>query len=179
MRSIVALLIMFCSVYLLAAGRTIRISSPQFAFLIDEPEGWMIDVQSAVQIANFVVHRQGTTWRGADVAVFGRFLPREGEETLEDFVKDDELRFQLNCPMSEIKRLDLEPREGRTHEFLVKTYNCPATQSEIVAIAQVPNFFVIFSLSTQKGEKALERGMDAFQELLRSFRFLPRQVRQP
>ena len=175
----VTLLIMFCSVYPLDAGRTIRISSPQFAFLIDEPEGWMIDVQSAVQIANFVVHRQGTTWRNADVAVFGRFLPREGEETLEDFVKDDELRFQQNCPISAIKLLDLELREDRLHEFLVKAYDCPAAQSEVVAIAQVPSFFIIFSLSSQRGQEALERGMEAFRELVGSFRFLPRQVRRP
>lgn len=173
MRLLISLLLVFCSVYPLDAGRTIRISSPQFSFLIDEPDGWMIDVRSAIQIANFVVHRQGTTWRYADVVVFGRFFPREPDQTLEDFVKDDELRFRQNCPLAQIKRLDLDLGKERYHEFLVKQYTCAGSHSEAVAMAQVPGYFVLFSLTTQKAPEILQGGMDAFKELIESFRFLP------
>lgn len=153
------------------AGHILKIHGNGFSFLITEPDGWVIDVESAAQIANFVMHEQGTTWRQATVMVFGRLMEKEKNENLQSFMKLDVDQFEENCPGFEVKDVPLNiPSEPK---FLAKAYNCPGARREVTAFAEVDNLFAVFILTAKKKE-LIDKSLPAFSQMLSSFRWLGR-----
>lgn len=150
------------------AGRTLHFTGRGFSFSITEPDGWLVDLESAIQIAQFVVYPAGSNWRQAPQAIFGRFVDRRREQTLESFVSSERKRFTERCPFFEIHDLDL--REDSPYRFIVKSYQCPGVRHEVVAITEVPEFFVVFVLSGNSPE-GLEEGKAPLKELISSFRW--------
>ena len=130
------------------AGKTLHLRSSSFTFSVTEPEGWAIDFRSAAQVANFVMHRRGTTWRHADVIVLARFNRMPGNDSLQTVVEMESQEFQefqRKCPLSEVQDVNWEI-DG-SHDFLVKTVYCTGVRHEIVAFTKVPGFFITFILS--------------------------------
>lgn len=168
MGRILALVLLLSAVYPLQGGRTLRIGGRDYSFSITEPEGWNIDFTSAQQIANFVMHPQNTTWRESDVVAFGRFVPKAPSETLRTFLDDDLKEFQLRCPFYEAGDVTLEVIGARA--FLTKALHCPTMRHEIIAVTEVPGYFVTFVLSSNQGEQ-LQSALLPFQDLLSSFRW--------
>jgi len=139
-----------------------------YSFSVTEPEGWNIDFTSAQQIANFVMHPRNTTWRRSDVVAFGRFVPKAAKESLRNFLDDDLKEFQLRCPFYEAGDVNLEVIGARA--FLTRALHCPTMRHEIIAVTEVPGYFVTFVLSSNQGDQ-LQSALLPFQDLLSSFRW--------
>lgn len=158
-------------------GRTLRVRGMDYSFLVTEPAGWTIDVGSAIQVANFVMHPEGTQWREADVVAFSRFFPRNQDEELENFLQSELAGQEVLCPKLVISdlHLDLELNpETRTRPGIVaKSCACPGGKQEVVAFAEVPDYFVIFVLSA-RDEASISKALPTFQQLISSFRWLGR-----
>ncbi len=153
------------------SGNSIRLNSRMFSILVTEPDGWALDLETASQIAHFALYEPGSSWRRGDPVIFGRFVPREGEEEVDEFVRDDEDRFRLQCPGVRVGRLEFDLQTP--YSFTVRTYECPGASSEWVAIAPVPSSFAIFVFSARRAE-LLEARRGAFEEVLQGFRWLVR-----
>ena len=157
----------------LMGGNTIRIGGKGFTLAITEPDGWKIDFGGASQLANFVMHPAGSSWRNSPVVAFGRFSPRSSQETLESFVEKDAEELQKTCPFYEIRNLDLDLKGLR--KFLVREHSCPSVRDEIVAITEVPGFFVTFVLSSDHRD-SLQSAVVPFREMLSSFDWVSQQA---
>ena len=171
MGRMVALLVLLSTVCPLEGGRTLRIGGKDFSFSVTEPEGWMIDFAAAQQIANFVMYPMNTTWRESDVVAFARFAPKGPQETLEGFMGNNLKEFQQRCPFYETGDAKLELSGAQT--FLTQTLHCPSMRHEIVAVTEVPGFFITFVLSSNQRNQ-LQSALSPFQELLSSFLWVPR-----
>ena len=172
MKKIFPLIFLLILVQTAWAGKTLRLRSSGFSFSVTEPEGWAIDFRSAAQVANFVMHRRGTTWRNADVIVLARFIRTPGNDSLQTLVQKESQEFQRKCPLSEVQDVNLEI-DG-SHDFLAKTVYCTGLRHEIVAFTKVPGFFVTFILSSEQ-ESRLQASVLPFQELLSSFLWVEQQ----
>jgi hypothetical protein len=168
MFALIVLLSTFC---VLEGGRTLRIGGKDFSFSVTEPEGWMIDFTAAQQIANFVMYPMHTTWRESDVVAFARFAPKAPRETLEVFMGNNLKEFQQRCPFYETGDAKLELSGAQT--FVTKTLHCPSMRHEIVAVTEVPGFFITFVLSSNQRNQ-LQSALPPFRELLSSFLWVPR-----
>ena len=172
-----SILCLLGSVLALEGGRTLRIRGMDYSFLVTEPAGWTIDVGSAIQVANFVMHPEGTHWREADVVAFSRFFPRSQDEDLEKFLQSELAGQEVLCPKLEISdlHLDLELNpETRTRPRVVaKSCDCPGGKQEVVAFTEVPDYFIIFVLSARDGASVSEV-LPIFRQLISSFRWLGR-----
>jgi hypothetical protein len=179
-KRIVALSVLLIACGSLLGGNTLRIGGKGFAFSITEPDGWKIDFGTATQIANFVMHPAVSSWRKSSVVAFGRLTPRGSQETLESFLGRDAEEFQKACPFYEIQDMDLDLTGFR--EFLVREHSCPSVRDEIVAVTEVPGFFVTFVLSSDH-RPSLDGAVLPFQEMLASFNWvsqpLPSKPTQP
>ncbi len=151
-------------------GGTLRFNLPSFSFSITEPEGWMVDHRSAAQVAHLVLNEKGKQWRQADLVIFVRFVPNQEQESAEAFLQADEERFMEQCAFAEIQDVDLH-LDG-FQPYLIKSYECPGIQTEIVAVTQVSSHFALFVLSSQKGNDA-SRGLEPFRMVLDTFRWVP------
>ena len=150
-----------------------RIGDKDFSFSITEPEGWTIDFAAAQQIANFAMYPMNTTWRESDVVAFARFLPKGSQETLEVFLGNNLKEFQQGCPFYETGDVKLELSGAQT--FVTKAFHCPSMRHEIVAVTEVPGFFIIFVLSSNQRNQ-LQSAFFPFRELLSSFLWVPRKA---
>ena len=173
MRRIFALIVLLCAVCPLEGGRTLRIGGKDFSFSITEPEGWTIDFTAAQQIANFVMYPMNTTWRESDVVAFARFAPKGSQATLEVFLENNLKEFQERCPFYETGDVKLELSGAQT--FVAKALHCPSMRHEIVAVTEVPGFFITFVLSSDQRNR-LQSALSPFRELLSSFLWVPRKT---
>ncbi len=107
---------------------------------------------------------------------FGRFTPRGAEQELEAFVDRDAEEFQKSCPFYEIQDLDLALLSSR--KYLVRKHSCPGQRDEIVAVTEVPGFFVTFVLSSNH-RNSLESAVPPFKEMLDSFHWVTQPAAAP
>lgn len=149
-------------------GELIRLYGRGFSFEVLEPRGWTLDTGSAPQVANFIIHPEGENWRRAPAVVYVRFVRRQAEDSLEDFVLENRNQFIQFCPFAEeeFSDLPLEPVEP----FAIEVYDCPGVRREVVASAALPGYFAVFVLSEQQ-KGAIEESADVFRRILSSFRF--------
>ena len=165
------------SIPALEGGRTLRIRGLDYSFLVTEPAGWTIDVGSAIQVANFVMHPEGTHWREADVVAFSRFFPRTQDEDLENFLQSELAGQEVLCPKLEISDLHLDLElNAETRErprVVAKSCVCPGGKQEVVAFTEVTDYFVIFVLSA-RDEASVSKALPTFRQLISSFRWLGR-----
>ena len=161
----------------LEGGRTLRIRGLDYSFLVTEPSGWTIDVGSAIQVANFVMHPEGTQWREADVVAFSRFFPRNQDEDLENFLQSELAGQEVRCPKLEISDLNLDlalnPETRKRPRVVAKSCACPGGKQEVVAFTEVKDYFVLFVLSA-RDEASIAKALPIFQQLISSFRWLGR-----
>ena len=84
------------------------------------------------------------------------------------FLDDDLKEFQLRCPFYEAGDVKLEVIGARA--FLTKALHCPTMRHEIIAVTEVPGYFVTFVLSSSQGDQ-LQSALLPFQDLLSSFQW--------
>lgn len=175
LRWLIPLLIFWATVSL-EAGRSIRINGPGFAFMITEPEEWVIDFRSAAQIAHFVITPGGMSWRTADLAIFGRFVEKTQAESLETFLAADEKRFLEECPLPEIEPIQFDFQGADA--FLSRSYQCLGSQNELVAVTDYGTHFGVFILSSRSSDfpPAAKR---LFGGVLESLKWMPEKERKP
>jgi hypothetical protein len=184
MRYLWPVLVFLLTGFSASAGKVTRLSAPNFTFTIAEPEGWTLDLTTVAQIAHLALYPSGTSWRESNEVIFGRFLPRQAEETVKDFLLEDEERLLIECPFAEIKPIKIESKGP--HLFEKRSYACPGLQTEIVTVAKLPSYFALFSLSVKDGPQS-EAGIAALSEVLKEFtweehprrRFRNRQIPPP
>ncbi|HSR52592.1 MAG TPA: hypothetical protein VLV83_17350 [Acidobacteriota bacterium] len=162
-----------------------------FTFGFLQPAGWMINNEAA-QLAHFVLHKEGVSWRQAPAILFVRLVRREdgpaaqdaesgrhGEEgvryeDLESFVKSNVESFKSACPHFEIKDVEALSHANLAHEFIVKSYDCPGMRHEITAVAEFPDYFVLLVLSSRTPEN-IQEALPKYEEVLSSFYWRQRQ----
>ncbi len=152
-------------------GRLLQLHGRGFSFEVLEPEGWLLDTESAPQIANFIFHPRGVNWRRADAVIYARFTPRRSEERLEAFLEENRRHFYATCPGgTESRAVALD-----TGSFQVFRFECTGSRTELVAFAEFPGYFVIFAL-TGRDAQSIAPGEVPLRGILRSFRWttLPR-----
>ncbi len=147
-------------------GRTLRIRVGDLSFLVTEPQGWTIDRVSAAQLAHFIAHRQGVSWREAEAVVFGRVVEKQESQDLGSFLTLQLEQYQQGCPLFEEEQIpdesgDWDPRFTR-HAFY-----CPGRKYEVVALTEFPTHFALFILSTSERE-VIRSSLPAFRKLLAS-----------
>lgn len=146
--------------------RLLRLSGNTFSLEVMEPEGWELATRAAPQIANFIFHPEEADWRRADTLIFVRFVSREESEKREAFIESSRERFQGECAFVDGDVGTHSLREVST--FLVEEFLCPGTREEILAVTEVPKFFVVFSLSAQAGI-SVDPSKSVFEKILKSF----------
>ena len=160
------LAIVLSSAALAVAGGSVRtFRGNGFLVGIAEPQGWVIDM-NALQLAQFVLHRMGMTWREADSVIFVRLIPRQADHKAEAFVDSNVQDFEQSCLGPEVRDLDLNV--GGQRKFWIKSYDCASMRHEVTAVTEVPGFFVLFVL-TSRGAPATEVALTAYREVLTSF----------
>jgi hypothetical protein len=148
--------------------RLMRLSGSTFSLELVEPAGWRLATRAAPQIANFILHPEGQDWRRAESVIYVRIVPREKDETAQEFLESSDERFRERCPFA-----DGEGRQAVLQEvpgFLVREFLCPGVRDEIVALREVPGAFVVFTLSTGPGGM-VEKSALALEKILVSFRW--------
>ncbi len=155
-----------------ALGQEGRLQTLRFgrelSFDILTPFGWEIDYSSANQLAHFVMHESGTTWRHASSVVYARLVPRTSEEKIDAYIEESRDEAKQTCPALEYDDISLEIK-GSSH-FVTTAYECLGSRHEIVAVTEIPKFFFLFVLSS-KSEESLRAGIPAFQAILSSFAY--------
>ena len=155
----------------LEGRRTLKIRGHDFSFLVTEPQGWLIDVESAVQVANFVMYPEGTRWREAKVMAFSRFFRRNGDENLKQFLHSQLAEQVVRCPALKIKSLNLNLKAASHPKIIAKSCTCPGKKREVIALTETSDYFAIFVLSA-RDHQAVSNALPSFQELLSSFQWL-------
>ena len=160
------LLVALCtSLVLPQTGNVRTFRGRGFLLGIAEPQGWVINMD-APQLAQFVLHRQGLSWREANSIIFVRLIPRKDQESAQQFVESNVEDFEKSCLAPEVKDVDLDLKGDR--KFWIKSYDCAATRFELTAVTEVPGFFSLLVLTSRGGPPA-QPALDAYREVLSSF----------
>src|SRR5215211_6146767 len=65
-----------------------------YSFVLKEPAGWIIDVQTArPQHLEAVLYRKGSSWKDAVAVMYARVIYKDTEETVESVISDDVTDF--------------------------------------------------------------------------------------
>ena len=147
-------------------GRTLRIRVGDLSFLVTEPGGWTIDGVSAAQLAHFIAHRRGVSWRDAEAVVFGRVVDKQEGEDLTSFLSLQLEQYQQGCPLFEEEKFgdvsgEWDPR------FTRRAFHCPGRKYEVVALTEFHTHFAMFILSASEKE-VIRSSLPAFRKLLAS-----------
>ena len=148
-------------------GRMVQMYGRGFSFQVAEPAGWTLDTRAAPQIANFIFHRAGESWRQSDAFILARFVKKQPDDTLKSFVEKNLDKFVLACPSGKESDDSVEGL-GRIDPFRIQLYDCPGVRREIVATGEFEHYFVVFVLSSERGQR-VEAAVPAFREILSSF----------
>ena len=147
--------------------RLLRLSGSTFSLEVIEPEGWKLATRAALQIANFIFYPEGTDWRRADAVIYVRFVRREEAETREGFIEASEARFREECSLIDSEE-ETPPLRQEISAFLVEELRCRGIREEMIAVTEVPGFFVVFSLSSQTGT-SIDQSIPVLKRILQSF----------
>lgn len=174
-RRFLALATAICTALAMAGGGAVRtFRGNGFLVGIAEPQGWVINM-NAPQLAQFVLHRMGLSWRRADSVIFVRLVPRLSDEKAEEFVQSNVEDFQQSCAAPQVRDIDLKMEGSR--RFWAKSYDCASIRHEVTAVTEVPGYFVLFIL-TSRGAPPADATLQAYKEVLSSF-FWQETARQP
>lgn len=110
--------------------RILHLYGKDFSFKVAEPVGWKLDTRSAPQIANFIFHPVGQNWRRSNALIFARFIPKKGSMTLEDFLEENQTRFEEECPFADPETP--ESSIGLKGRFKTKTFTCPGFHRRLI-----------------------------------------------
>lgn len=149
-------------------AHSVWIDGKAFAFQIKEPKGWILDFHSAAQIANFVMHEEGTTWRAAGALVSVRFFEKTGDD-LKSFVDQEFSHLAYSCPFFETEQLPTLPPAVPGFDFMA--FECSPQRHELVAVTELPDHFAVFSLSCTSVDY-LRKVVPVFEQALLSFQWL-------
>ena len=139
-------------------------------FLIDAPEGWIIDREVGKQLGTCCVYYpRGSTWDNAETVMYPNIVTKGSErKTLKEFMESDLKKFrEHNSAMTyeDAKDVPLEHnRVARVRLF----YNVNQGSAEAVAYIDEEKVIALVVLSS-KTEKALHESMAMLRSTLRTY----------
>lgn len=149
-------------------GRLLELHGRGFSFSVLEPEGWELVPRAAPQIATFIFQRKGTNWRRSESVIFVRFVPREANQSVEEFMALNRGQFLEQCPFAEDGEMEA-PFEA-VEDFLTAEFSCTGVREEFVAARAASRFFLVFVLSSGN-PSALRADAPVLKRILASFKW--------
>ncbi|MBI5299189.1 MAG: hypothetical protein HY877_02685 [Deltaproteobacteria bacterium] len=165
------LLVMLLSIPLWAEGRIIY--GEGFAFSVEAPTKWVLDVSNAPPELNLILYPQGQTWADASSVMYARVL-KKGKRQIQDIIKEDEADFLQRCPQGKIEKKSLTVKIKNPSE--TRSFLCSGNAYEAVTFIDIEKVAVLFVLSSRT-ETAFNAGLKDFENLVRSFGWIASEVK--
>ncbi|MDR3675730.1 MAG: hypothetical protein P4N24_09585 [Acidobacteriota bacterium] len=149
------------------------------AFTICAPKGWELDNSILNDQGIYAAfYPTGTTWNRAKESRTVMYINTSGKGTgddeLAESMKGDVERTKKQAPMvkiTEVARIKTPDGDARVQQFEHSMYD----RFEAVAYLDSPKIIVLFVMTSKDG-KSFERDFPAFQELVKSYKFLSSHV---
>lgn len=149
---------------------TVRFHGPGIEFEVGLPEGWRIDGRAAPQLAHFLILPEGENWRRSDRVIYARFVPIEAGKGVNKFLTEDREQFEAECPFAD------EPLQeagfDNLKDFAFQSYHCPGVRHEMMAVQEIPRYFIVFLL-TSPNRNAFDESLPPYRKVLEDFRWWP------
>ena len=140
------------------------------AYFLTAPNGWVLDAKSAKSDGVPVCfYPKGGSWKDSTTVMYSRSVPQKGR-TLDRWIEEDvaELRKADSSLKTEsISELRVGERSAKVLDF---KHNKGAARERVAYLA-VPKAFVLFTLTT-RDEKEFKKSLPAFENLVRSYRYV-------
>lgn len=145
-----------------------------FTYIMSTPAGWeSIPGTAREQGLRMVVVPQGSSWESSQSVIYSNVteLDASQNETMLDLIDNDMSMYRLSDPNLQVNVGDrFEVDRGKASAIVVKVHSPKAGTYE--AIAYIPEgnrvpFIVMSSID----EAAFERDLEAFEELVNSFKY--------
>lgn len=149
---------------------TVHFHGPGVEFEVGRPAGWRVDGRAAPQLAHFLILPEGENWRSSDRVIYARFVPIEAGKGLEEFLTEDRDKFEAECPFADdpLKEAGFD----NLREFTFQSYHCPGVRHEMMAVQEIPRYFIVFLL-TSPNRGAFEESLPSYRKVLENFRWWP------
>jgi hypothetical protein len=149
--------------------RVVHLYGRGFSFKVAQPSGWTLDTRSAPQLANFIFHPTGQDWRRSESVIYARFIPREDETQLEEFLTENRAEFERSCPFADPENTEIS-RSRDWSSFTIQQFSCPGVRQEVLAVKEVDKYFIMFALSSPN-PGTLEAGLPVLHTITGSFQW--------
>ena len=163
------------------SGRGGIVYGKEHAFLIEAPEGWVLDNKSGVsQGSHAVFYPKGSSWSEAPAVMYANTANKKdkGITTAQELIDIDFAKFKKKNPsivMTESR--SLKTGDGKT--ALVRLFQGDQWgNSEAVAYIDGKAIVAILVLSS-RNQAAFQDALPAFEKLVTSYRFFTDDVRMP
>jgi hypothetical protein len=143
---------------------------PAFAFVLKEPDGWVMDSQAGKpQHLEAVFYREGSSWKDAVAVMYARVIYKdEIQNTVAKVITADVSDFLKLSKESTVS--DSPPLQTRyKNEAISKVFYDAANKNyEIVTYIDEPKVVVIVALSS-RNKSEYEKALPAFKSLVASY----------
>ena len=141
-------------------------------FMIDAPEGWIVDREVGKQLgACCVYYPRGSTWDNAETVMYPNIVTKGPEQqTLKEFMESDLANFREHSPAMTFEDSKDVPL---THNRVAKVrlfYNVNKGSSEAVAYIDEEKVIALIVVSS-KSKKALKESMPRLQTTLQTYTY--------
>jgi hypothetical protein len=147
------------------------------AFAVSAPDGWVLDNESGVnQGLHAVFYPKGSSWKEAPAVMYVNTVRTSPGETIESTIAGDLAEMKLKSPnIRMITGLSIATSDKKT--AMVRYFTGDKWGNyEAVAYVQEETVFVLLTL-TARTKELYENALNAFQNLVKSYAFLTKDVR--
>lgn len=146
------------------------------AFIVEPPEGWVLDSQSGVSQGLYAVfYPLGLSWSTSNAVMYVNTAAREGSQSVSSFIDEDVARFKKDSPDIQVERgKPITTGDGKTAEVRYFS-NDQRGNSEAVAYVPEDTIFALIVL-TARTRDAFDSARPAFNKLVKSYIFVTKDV---
>ena len=162
-------------------SRTGMMHGPGHAYLIEAPEGWVLDTQVGRSMGLYAVfYREGETWRDAEAFMYvNTAAPDRGDSAhAEAVARRDSLKFVTDNPLIMITEADPILLQNGNHAIVRHFTGDVYGNYEAAVYVPEKTITPIFILSA-RSLIAFEEALPAFEQLVRSYKWLGTKVTIP
>jgi len=153
----------------------------EHAFLIEPPEGWVLDNQSGVsQGSHAVFYPKGSSWSQATAVMYVNTVNKkqEGISTVQELIDIDFANFKKKNPSIVMtKSRSLTTGDGKTALVRLLQGDQWGNREAVAYIDE--KAIVAFLVLTSRSQAAFQESLPAFEKLVASYRFFTADVRMP
>jgi hypothetical protein len=141
------------------------------AFVVDAPEGWVLDNKSGVGQGLYAVfYPKGESWENATAVMYVNTAKREESDTVATLIEYDTAQFKRGNPDVSVEKAaritTSDDKEAEVRYFTGDQWG----NSEAVAYIEEETIFVLIVL-TSRTKEAFESAKPAFGDLVKSYSF--------